>query len=323
MFIEQGYKGNLGAWNFLVIPILFILLMIFNYVSTMLMIDGGASVEESMQIMIDQMGKIVVLIILLSVFVVGILAIIFWALVINQQSLEEITTSRRKVDWKRVFAMFFFWGTISGAMILISVYFDPENYVYNLDWSKFLPLLAVALIMLPLQTSFEEYLFRSQMMQGLGIMAKTRWIPFIVSSVLFGLMHAANPEVEKLGMGIMVFYIGTGFLLGAMTLLDEGLELALGFHAANNIVAALLVTSTWTALQTDSIYLDVSQPTSIGLADLSSVIIGYPIILIILGKIYKWKNWKEKLFGRVLSKEEFLALEHSVSTTQTQNTYDS
>ena len=319
MYIEQGYKGNLGAWNFLIIPGLFSAFMLVNYVMTMSMIEQGVSVEDTMQQLIDQIGKLPTLVLNLSIFVIGIIGIFIWALLINQQSFRGITTSRKKVDWKRVFFMFFFWGILSAGLILLSVYLAPENFEYNLDWSRFLPLLAVALIMLPLQTSFEEYLFRSQMMQGLGILTKTRWVPFIVSSVLFGLMHAANPEVEKLGMGVMVFYIGTGFLLGAMTLLDEGLELALGFHAANNIVAALMVTSTWTALQTDSIYLDVSEPTGMGISDFASVLIGYPIILIILGKIYKWKNWSEKLFGRVLSREEFLALEQQEKPIQNQS----
>jgi hypothetical protein len=149
-------------------------------------------------------------------------------------------------------------------------------------------------------------------MQGLGIATKTRWVPFIVTSVLFGLMHAANPEVEKLGPGVMIFYIGTGLLLGAMTLMDEGLELALGFHAANNIMAALLVTSSWTALQTDSVYIDISEP-SFGITDILPIVIGYPLILFILGKIYKWNNWKERLFGKVMSKEEFLALEKTTT----------
>ena len=67
-------------------------------------------------------------------------------------------------------------------------------------------------------------------MQGLGIMAKNRWVPLVVTSVLFGAMHFFNPEVDKLGYGIMVYYMGTGFFLGIMTLMDEGLELALGFH---------------------------------------------------------------------------------------------
>jgi hypothetical protein len=112
-------------------------------------------------------------------------------------------------------------------------------------------------------------------------------------------MHAANPEVEKLGFSVMVFYIGTGLVLGAMTLLDEGLELALGMHAANNIVGALLMTASWTAIQTDSVYIDISEPTSFSLVDMLPIFIGYPILLIILGKIYKWKNWKDRLFGTV------------------------
>jgi hypothetical protein len=42
--------------------------------------------------------------------------------------------------------------------------------------------------------------------------------------------------------------------------MDEGMELALGFHAANNLVSALLVTSDWSAFQTHSIFKDISEP---------------------------------------------------------------
>ncbi|MFT6798654.1 MAG: hypothetical protein ACJAWA_000767, partial [Nonlabens sp.] len=58
MYIEQGYKGKLGAWNFFVIPVLFILLMAFNYVSTKLMLsESDQSMEVLMSQMIDQIGK--------------------------------------------------------------------------------------------------------------------------------------------------------------------------------------------------------------------------------------------------------------------------
>ena len=43
--------------------------------------------------------------------------------------------------------------------------------------------------------------------------------------------------------------------------MDEGIELALGFHAANNLFTALLVTSSWTAFQTESILIDISEPS--------------------------------------------------------------
>jgi hypothetical protein len=44
--------------------------------------------------------------------------------------------------------------------------------------------------------------------------------------------------------------------------MDEGMELALGFHA-NNLVGALLVTSDWSAFQTHSIFKDISEPKQV------------------------------------------------------------
>jgi hypothetical protein len=96
----------------------------------------------------------------------------------------------------------------------------------------------------------------------------------------------------------MVYYIGTGFFLGIMTLMDEGLELALGFHAANNLVGALLVTADWTAFQTHSIFKDVSEPSA-SYDVLFPVLVIFPILLFIFGRKYKWTDWKEKLSGTV------------------------
>ena len=162
----------------------------------------------------------------------------------------------------------------------------------------FLILAAIALIMVPLQTSFEEYLFRGYLMQGIGVLAGNRWLPLVITSVIFGGMHIFNPEVQKLGYIIMIYYIGTGFLLGIMTLMDEGMELALGFHAGNNLVGALLVTADWTAFTTNSVLKDISEPTA-GLDILIPVLIVYPVFLFLMAKTYRWNNWKERLFGKV------------------------
>lgn len=300
MYIEQGYKGNLGAWHLFIIPGLFMGFMVFNYIGTMmLMAESNQSMEAMMAQMIETMGKNTFLALNLSIFVIGLLAIFIWTKFINGQSITSLTTSRKKIDYKRILFMFCLWSIFSASTILLSVYLAPDDYILQFDWQKFLPLLIISLLMFPFQTSFEEYLFRGQLLQGLGIATRSRAVAWIVTSVLFGLMHAANPEVEKLGFEIMIFYIGTGLVLGAMTLLDEGLELALGFHAANNIVIALMLTMSWTAIQTDSVYMGIAEPTGLVAMDIIPVVIGYPVLLIILGKIYKWKNWKEKLLGTV------------------------
>ena len=168
---------------------------------------------------------------------------------------------------------------------------------------KFFIFLILAIILVPMQTSFEEYLFRAHMMQGIGLATNSRLIPLIFTSVLFGLMHIANPEVGKIGYIIMVYYIGTGFFLGIMTLMDEGLELALGFHAANNLVGALLLTADWTAFQTNSIFKDLSEPSA-GFDVLTPVFVIFPILLFIFSKVYNWKNWKEKLTGKLIVTNE-------------------
>jgi membrane protease YdiL (CAAX protease family) len=153
--------------------------------------------------------------------------------------------------------------------------------------------------MVPLQTSFEEYLFRGYLMQGLGVLSKSRWVPLFITSIAFGLLHIANPEIEKIGYILLIHYIGTGFLLGIMTLMDEGLELALGFHAANNLIASLLLTADWTAFQTNSILKDVSDPSMGNLEIIFPVFVIYPTILFVLSKKYNWTNWQKKLFGIV------------------------
>jgi hypothetical protein len=136
------------------------------------------------------------------------------------------------------------------------------------------------------------------------VLCKNKWVPLVITSVLFGLLHIANPEIDKLGYILLVHYIGTGFFLGIITLMDEGLELALGFHAANNLFTALLVTADWTAFQTNSVLIDISDPADIESSEIFfSVLIVYPILIFIFAKVYKWTNWKDKLTGSVIKNQ--------------------
>lgn len=231
-------------------------------------------------------------------FAVGLGALLLTIRYLHNQPLVEATTSRRKIDWGRFFFGFGLIGIFTVITVAVDYYTNPQDFLWNFDFVPFIILLLIALVMVPLQTSMEEYLFRGYLMQGLGVMAGNRWVPLIVTSVVFGGLHVFNPEVSKMGYIIMVYYIGTGFLFGIMTLMDEGLELALGFHAGNNLIGALLVTADWTAFQTNSVLKDVSDPVA-GLDVLFPVLVIYPLFLFIMAKMYGWSDWKGKLFGRV------------------------
>lgn len=312
MYIEQAYKSLNDLWRYILgIFVVFIGWQVFGgipLIAALMMKSDSLSVLASgdLGIMANILGTNPFLFYMLLTFVIGLVCLFIWTKLVHRQPIKELTTSRKKVDWKRIVFAFMVWAIISIIFIFIDITISPDDYVWNFNLEPFLVLAIIAVIMIPIQTSFEEYYMRGYMMQGLGLMVKNRWVPLLVTSTLFGLMHIFNPEVEKLGYGILVFYIGTGFFLGILTLMDEGLELALGFHAANNLTAALLVTADWTAFQTDSVYRDVSDP-ALGWDVLIPVFVIYPILLFIFSKRYGWANWKERLTGKVLSKEDFLS----------------
>lgn len=231
-------------------------------------------------------------------FAVLLVLLIVFVKFVHLRPFTSVVTSRSKVDWSRFFYGFVTWFLMTVFFLFIGYLLAPEEFVWNFKPVPFFLLLTICIILIPIQTSLEELLFRGYLMQGIGILTKTRWVPLIVTSTLFGLMHILNPEVSKLGYGIMGFYIGTGFLFGIITLLDEGVELALGIHAANNIAAAVLVASNWAVFQTDALFIDHSEPNLI-YQMIIPVFFIYPLYIMFLQKKYGWKNWKEKLFGKI------------------------
>ena len=305
MYIEQLKSKKVNLFSYLPIPLGFILLMLVNF-----LMSDGVDTNEVIQQTIKMIGVNLTFVALVGPLAFGLLIVLFWVKFVQGQSITCLTTSRTKIDWKRVFFSFFLWGSITTLMILGLYFTQPENFVWNFNPEKFFIFLVLAVVLVPMQTSFEEYLFRGHMMQGIGLATNSRLIPLIITSVLFGLMHIANPEVGKIGYIIMIYYIGTGFFLGIMTLMDEGLELALGFHAANNLVGALLLTADWTAFQTNSIFKDLSEPSA-GFDVLTPVFVIFPILLLIFSKVYGWNNWREKLTGKLIECNKEIDLDDS------------
>lgn len=262
--------------------------------------SNGGNIEsiQDPNVMMTVLDSNLTLFLMLLSYAIGLLAVYLVVRFLHKQPFVELTTSRKKTDWGRVL---FGFGLITVTTLVVTIldyYSNPDDYVLQFDLVPFLILAVIAIIMIPLQTSFEEYLFRGYLMQGIGVLAKNRWLPLVLTSVIFGGLHLANPEVDKLGNIIMIYYIGTGFFLGIMTLMDEGMELALGFHAGNNLITALLVTADWTVFKTNSVFKDISEPSA-GFDVIAPVLILYPIFLLIMAYRYKWRDWGGKLFGKV------------------------
>lgn len=308
-YIEEAFKGYTDWWRYLLgfffiffiwqlgslIHLAFVYLKIYQ---------EGYSFEYIMRKMSDMSVMMTTLesnlnfFLLLLGFVFGFGAIVLVVKIFHQLDMKSLITKRSKIDWKRMGLSFGIIAILISGSVLLDYKLSPKDYEYNFELNRFLILALIGILMVPIQTTFEELLFRGYLMQGVGSIFKSRAAALILTSVLFGLLHLGNPEVGMLGNQAMIVYIGTGFLLGIMTLMDDGLELAIGFHAGNNLLTALLVTADWTAFQTYSVLRFTGEPSTI--SDIYvPVFIIYPILILIFAKIYKWKNWKVKLFGKV------------------------
>lgn len=309
MFIEQAYKGNNIWWRVLITAAITMGVFIMNLVMYLtLSKEDMANAYDLMKQIPNNLALVINL--LPFAFLLGVLFLLVYFL--HQRSILSLTTSRIKVDYKRILFSFSLIIFISLVGFAISYEMDSSNIKWNFNPINFSILFILSIILLPFQIGFEEYLFRGFLMQQIGIIAKNRWFPLVITSVLFGLFHSANPEVAEMGFGVMIFYIGTGLLLGIMTLMDEGLELSLGFHLGNNLIAATLITSDFSALQTDAVfkYSGVQNPNDMLNEMIVSIVITYPIILFVLAKKYDWTNWKQKLTGKLDATPQYINLDN-------------
>ena len=319
MYITQAFKWKHEWWRYL-IGVILIFIVGWQWIGVMpIMIVSFLRAENLTEFMDSGLTNFaslypaksnLYLFLILSTFLGGLIGLIITVKFIHQQSLRQLTTSRKKIDWGRIFFGFIIIAVITIVFTLLDYKSNPESYELQFEAIPFLIMALISVVFIPLQTSFEEYFFRGYLMQGIGILVRNKWTPLIITSVIFGGLHIFNPEVDKIGNIIMIYYIGTGFFLGIITLMDDGLELALGFHAATNLVGALLVTADWTVFQTNSILKDISEPGA-GVDVLIPVVVLYPILIGIMAWRYKWKNWGEKLFGKVIPPPETVTIEEN------------
>ena len=242
----------------------------------------------------SSLDKNLLLFLLLLPSVFSFLGLWFVVKQIHFRSIISIITSRKKVDFKRFMFAFILWSLISVSIFFLEILINPTDYEWNFNFSKFLVLFLISITMIPVQSILEELVFRGYLMQGFSVFFKSRVLSLLTTSIIFGLLHILNPEIQKIGYGLLIYYVGTGLFFGIVTLMDEGIELSSGFHVSNNLVASLLVTADWTAFETYSIFKFIGSPY-FSKEVLLYILIIYPSIIFFLSKQYKWSTWKTKL----------------------------
>ena len=222
-------------------------------------------------------------------FLAGLAA--FWLLIkpLNDRSFTQTINGTNKIRWNRFFISGLIWMILSFIYMVGYLKMDPANFINNNRSYTLIILALVAVLLIPFQACFEEILFRGYLMQGFSLVVRKRWFPMVMTSVAFGLLHSFNPEVKDFGfLTMMPQYILFGLVFAIITILDDGLEAALGAHAANNIFLSVMITNKSSALQTDAFYI---QNTIYPWLELAALVVVSFIFILILKKIFKWGSF--------------------------------
>lgn len=302
LYLNAGVIHGRNDWWMYVLGLLFIIMGVVIYsIFTSIILTYHAMSHGLSQVEIaadpsilfdpEKMGinKNLMLLVHLTPFLFIMGALVLTLKSIHKKTLLYVITAYDNIRWKRFFFGFIVWGFLVATFVIIGYYLDKSNYSIQFNISNFLYLLITVIILLPFQSCAEEIVIRGYFMQGLSQVFKNGIMPLIITSILFGLLHAGNPEVKEHGISVMLpYYCLFGFFLGAITLLDEGLELAMGIHSANNLISSLLITSQDTALQTDALFVAKKVDP---LMEMVSWAILAVITFIIFWRKYRWKNF--------------------------------
>ena len=202
---------------------------------------------------------------------------------VHGRTFTSLLTAARRFRWMRmVWVLLLTWG-VYAAMGVFGEFVLGKGEVYaNPERSRMLPYVVATLLFIPIQCAAEEIMFRGYFNQALARIIPSTLAVFALTSLAFGALHLANPEIASAregGVFLPVFagYVMFGFVLSLMVWVDNGLEAAIGVHIANNAWAATFVNYEGSVLPIPGLFVAVPDPARdswIAMLTLSLVLLG-------------------------------------------------
>ncbi|MFI9604338.1 type II CAAX prenyl endopeptidase Rce1 family protein [Streptomyces sp. NPDC052043] len=138
-------------------------------------------------------------------------------------------------------------------------------------WQTFLVSLAMLVLLVPLQSAAEEYLFRGWLFQAAGAYLRSPWLAVLPQAVLFAAAHGWG---TPWGFADLLVF---GLTAGWLTVRTGGLEASVALHALNNLLAFGLSAAVVDGLASDETAADA--PWHLAVADMFSVLLFAALVL--------------------------------------------
>ncbi len=196
----------------------------------------------------------------------------------------SLITPYRKVNWSKIFFGFFISLAIFAIFSILDFALFPNDYAFNeFDASRFVWLVVACFLLVPIQTTSEELLFRGFLLQWAGKITKHPLILTIIIGGIFGSLHFFNPEMEHGAFWVAIDYLAMGFIWTYITVKTNSSEYSIGAHAANNMFLCIFLTMEDTVVG-DIPSLFVVTNVNAMTSAITTVITGYIFMFIVLRK---------------------------------------
>lgn len=300
--LERGREGKNEFWRYVVGTVITFLIgyQIIGAIPLVILIVRGvvthqftlAELMSDSTKMLDPeflgVSRNVMLASLMFIFVGAAFGLWFAVRVIHQKPMMAVISGvSNRFDFKRYFFAFGVWMVICILQLFISMLMNPGTFQFVFDPAPFFVGVLILLLLLPIQTGWEEVFMRGYLMQGMGLWMKRSLWPWILTSLVFGLMHIANAEVQMNGvLKMLPLYILPGLVFGAVALMDQRLELPMGMHFANNLFGLLTISSPDSSIQSHTIWhVDSIAGSS---SDALFATVFQLLAVLIFFRVYRW-----------------------------------
>lgn len=295
-FIERAFDDRNQWWKYIIIFIAVLIVgqLLGSIPLVVVMIikaaaSDGAIIfnpENIANPTVFGISKNIGLLLILLPSVVSLILTVWLIKVLHKRTFKETVNGTSTLRFGRIGDGFGVWAALFAAYTIADYIVNPDNLIFQFDAAKFIPLLLISLVIIPLQTTGEEILFRGYLTQGIATFTRSRVLAIIIPGIIFGLLHSFNPEVKEYGFALsMTQYITFGLLFGLVAIVDDGIEIAIGMHAANNIFLSLFLTNKSSTFQTDAVF---EQLNINPMKDALSLIVMGIIAFIYFAYKYKW-----------------------------------
>lgn len=191
-----------------------------------------------------------------------------------------LLTSTTTFRWPLVWQSMAIWLGLGVIFTVIESLLYPGRYVWTFDFSQWILIAPLVLLLIPIQATGEELFFRGYLMQAFARVWAHPVFLVLLSGVAFMAPHLANPEMSKalggeIPMALNYFLVGVG--TAVLSLRDNGIERAIGMHVINNLYAGIAVGYAGSVLGTPTIVQTNVIDAWLGVV---TIIIGFVVLIL-------------------------------------------